>query len=333
MTGPVHRQIVQIHPTRHCNLRCRHCYSESGPDQWEEVPVSTLCGSLRDAREEGFDTASFSGGEPLLYSPLRYLLREARALGYSTNLVTNGMLLTERRIAELVGYVDVLAISLDGRPETHDRMRRSCDAFAQMKRRLPALRESTIPFGFIFTLTQWNMDQLPWVARFAVEQGAVLLQVHPLEAFGAGRDLQPSVPDGRECLAAFLAVASLQAELGSAITLQIDLCDRGTVEDEPGRVYADEPPADPWNRDLSELASPLVIQSDGWVVPFQYGMPEPLRIGNVNEESLATMARRWKREGVGRLRDVCRRTADAALDDVGRPFFNWYEAVRKTALR
>jgi MoaA/NifB/PqqE/SkfB family radical SAM enzyme len=55
-----------------------------------------------------------------------------------TAVTTNGLLLTERRLSELVGLVDVLAISLDGRPETHDWMRGDRRAFGQMSSRLPA---------------------------------------------------------------------------------------------------------------------------------------------------------------------------------------------------
>ncbi len=332
MNGPVRERILQLHPTRHCNLQCSHCYSISGPDRHEALPLSLLCRVLADAREEGFDTMSISGGEPLLYSPLRYLLREARALGFSTNLVTSGMLLTERRLAELVGYVDALAISLDGRPASHDRMRGSPRAFECMTARLDALRRSGIPFGFLFTLTQWNLDELPWAVEFALEQGASLLQVHPLQAVGrAALHLSDSVPAARECLAAFLAVATLQIEVGDALALQIDLCDRGIVDAEPARIYADELAREPWELPLSELACPLVVQSDGTVVPFQHGMPEPLCLGNLRDEPLAAMARRWKRGGVYAARDVCLRAAETVVEDVGRPFFDWYSVVRAVA--
>ena len=36
------RRFLQVHPTRRCNLRCLHCYSSSGPDQREELPLAML---------------------------------------------------------------------------------------------------------------------------------------------------------------------------------------------------------------------------------------------------------------------------------------------------
>ena len=35
-------RFLQVHPTRRCNLRCLHCYSESGPDRRDELPLAYL---------------------------------------------------------------------------------------------------------------------------------------------------------------------------------------------------------------------------------------------------------------------------------------------------
>src|ERR1700732_2069259 len=173
-------RILQIHPTRRCNLRCLHCYSSSGPEERGELPVALLADALTDAAAEGYTVASFSGGEPLLYRPLRELLDHAHGRGMATTVTSNGML-------------------LDGTPASHDRMRADPRAFATMASRLGRLRDSGIPFGFIFTLTQHNLHELEWVAGFAVEQGARLLQIHPLEAAGrATEELAESFPDAVE---------------------------------------------------------------------------------------------------------------------------------------
>jgi MoaA/NifB/PqqE/SkfB family radical SAM enzyme len=176
-----------VHPTRRCNLRCLHCYSDSGPEQRGGLDSPRLCEALEDAAAEGFTVAGFSGGEPLLYEPLETMLDHARSCGLITTVTSNGMLLTERRLDSLAGRIDLLAISLDGVPESHNQMRAHPRAFETMAKRLKALRRSGIPFGFIFTLTQHNVNELDWVAGFAKEQGAGLLQIHPLEDAGRAR--------------------------------------------------------------------------------------------------------------------------------------------------
>src|SRR3954447_10697746 len=105
------RRFLQIHPTRRCNLSCLHCYSSSGPDQREELPLGMLRGALDDAAAAGYNVASMSGGEPTLYPGLASLLDHARGLGMRTTVTTNGMLLEGRRLDDLRGRVDVLAIS------------------------------------------------------------------------------------------------------------------------------------------------------------------------------------------------------------------------------
>lgn len=51
------------------------------------------------------------------------MLRRARALGMRTTVTTNGYFLDARHLEPLRGSLDVLAISLDGPPEIHNRMR------------------------------------------------------------------------------------------------------------------------------------------------------------------------------------------------------------------
>src|SRR6185436_18040411 len=88
-------RIVQIHPSRRCNLTCRHCYTESGPRVSEELPADLLVTLIRDAALEGYNYLAVSGGEPLMWRGLSSLLREGRAAGMSVALTTNGTIVTE----------------------------------------------------------------------------------------------------------------------------------------------------------------------------------------------------------------------------------------------
>ena len=180
--GNIH--AVQIHPTRRCNLRCLHCYSSSSPSATEALHIDTLRTALDDLAEENYNWASFSGGEPLVYTPLPTALAHAKRVGMNTAVVSNGMLLTPRRLDLIEEHTDLLVISLDGKPRSHNRIRNSDKAFDTMAAKLPELQARGIRFGFLFTLTQHNLDELPWVIEFAVNVGARLVQIHPLEYFG-----------------------------------------------------------------------------------------------------------------------------------------------------
>lgn len=329
--GPLGPRVrsLQIHPTRLCNLQCLHCYSDSGPDRKEQLDAELLERVIDDAVDEGYNVLAVSGGEPLLYPELRALLGAARDAGMVTSLTTNGMLLKGRRLDQLNGALDLLAISLDGLPETHNRMRNSSRAFETMAANLEALRETGIPFGFLFTLTQHNVDQLDWVAGFALSQGAALLQVHPLEEVGRAKwALAGASPDPTEMTYAFLEVLRLQASVGDRMHVHLDLVDRELLRTEPERVYAGGG-SDGFDLRLADLVAPLVVETDGTVSPLQHGFPRPYMLGNLHDAPLPALGERWRRATYAGFRELCRR-AYVELDQPAElPFANWYETVSR----
>src|SRR5262249_11814506 len=105
LTG-AHARVVQLHPTRRCNLECLHCYSSSVPAARGELAPAVVAEALAVFAREGYNVAAVSGGEPLLYSGLPAIIDAARACGMAITVTTNGTLLTDARIPELVGRVD-----------------------------------------------------------------------------------------------------------------------------------------------------------------------------------------------------------------------------------
>lgn len=318
------RAILQVHPTRRCNIQCLHCYSRSGPGVSEALDIEVLLRAVDDAAALGYDVVGVSGGEPMLYRPLAALLRAAHALDMRTTVTTNGMLLTERRLDSLAGLVDVLAISLDGTPETHVEMRQDPSAFSALEARLPAVRASGIPFGFIVTLTQYNVHELAWVAAFAREQGATLLQVHPLEDEGyAAERLPDSVPDTTELAFAFVESLRLRGEGGPAV--QLDVVRRGDLLRHPERFFAGEA-EEPVP--LGRWLSPLVIETSGRVVPVTYGFDARFALGSLADAPLATLASEWS---PAPFRQLCREAHAALTGDDAQEFVNWYEELARLA--
>jgi MoaA/NifB/PqqE/SkfB family radical SAM enzyme len=328
--GPAGRMqaSIQLHVSRRCNIRCLHCYSSSGPEQRETLSPDMLQQAVREAADEGYAHLAISGGEPLMYAPLSKLLASARECGMLNTITTNGMLLDKRRLANLDGIVDLIAISLDGIPESHNRMRNSRRAFGTMQGHLAGLRDSGIPFGFIFTLTQFNLHELDWVTDFALEQGARLLQIHPLEEFGrASEQLSGDSPDPREKSMAFLEFLRVQAKAKERLHVQLDLADSVALRHRPEQVYADSLDADVTSEPLAHLVAPLVVETDGTVVPLQYGFPRQYALGNLNDYPLRALAETWRKNGHGQFRALCRQTFEKVIGGVGLPFVNWYELV------
>ena len=326
-------RVFQIHPTRRCNLRCLHCYSSSAPEVRDELDAALLRDALTDAAAEGYNVAGFSGGESIVYEQLPNILDHAHACGFTTTVTSNGMLLDENHLNLLRGRADVLAISVDGVPESHNRVRASSRAFDAMVSHLGALRASGINFGFIFTLTQYNLDELEWVANFAVDQGAKLLQIHPLEEAGRAIDgMAGSRPDETECAYAYFAARRLQKLFGGRLSVQLDLAHRELLRGNPGVVFAQEFDSSELDRPLADLISPLVLETDGTIVPVGFGFARGYRLGSLRDGRLRDFVPVWRREVYPRLRQLFREVFEEETAPREFPCFNWYETVARRAV-
>lgn len=293
---------------------------------------------LAAVQAEGFSGIGISGGEPLLYPDLVPVLDYAGTLGLIRTLTTNGMLLDEARVGVLAGLVDLIAISLDGAPTSHNLMRGHPKAFEMMYCRLEHLRRANVPFGFIFTLTLSNLDELAEVADLALSAGARLLQVHPLEEVGravegrAGR-----APDNLELAHAFVEVARLRRLHGERIEIQFDVADLDLLRSEPERGFAGilspSERAELEAGALADLVSPLVVEAEGTIVPLQYGFARSFQVAHACAGDMRAQFQTWRRTGWPRFRRLCQRV-HRGLTETGKfgfPFANWYGAMMEAS--
>jgi MoaA/NifB/PqqE/SkfB family radical SAM enzyme len=89
-TAPEIPVFLELEVTQFCQLKCAHCYSESGPDggrgtmtpdDWERL--------MTQAAQIGVQTVQFIGGEPTLDPDLPRLARYALAAGLDVDVYTN----------------------------------------------------------------------------------------------------------------------------------------------------------------------------------------------------------------------------------------------------
>ncbi|MDT9000907.1 radical SAM protein [Paucibacter sp. APW11] len=152
---------LQIHVTNACNLRCKHCYVSSGEPFSLEIGVDAWIDVIEEARNR-YNTVylSISGGEPLLVPWLPELLQHSKSLGIRTSILSNGMLWTDKRIAEIGSYVDLVNVSLDGASDTvHDAVRGN-GAFRQAIRGIRRLGEAGIEVGINICLMKSNIADI-----------------------------------------------------------------------------------------------------------------------------------------------------------------------------
>jgi len=167
------RPIVVWNITRACNLKCVHCYNDSGSRKAkDELSTQEAEEVLRDLAEFGVPSVLFSGGEPLERGDLFDLLGYARGLGLRTVISTNGTLITAdvaQRIKERgVSYV---GISLDGIGEINDKFRGVAGAFDKAVKGIKNCQDAGIRVGLRLTLTQRNVQDLQRLFDFFEAEG------------------------------------------------------------------------------------------------------------------------------------------------------------------
>jgi len=148
--------------TADCNLRCRYCYQErrgAPPMAW---PVARAGLDLALASPHSDLVVSFLGGEPLfeyrlIRRAMRYVARRAASKNVEFGVVTNGTLLSPRRLRGLFAHGCRLTLSFDGVPAAQEC--RAPGTFQTLDRVLSYLRERHP--GELATLVSVNLIVYP----------------------------------------------------------------------------------------------------------------------------------------------------------------------------
>jgi uncharacterized protein len=214
-----------LHLAHDCNLACRYCFAGTGAFGGKRELMSLATGKkaldFALARSGGRATleVDFFGGEPLLNrTVMRSLVAYGRAAAAATaagkrinfSLTTNALGLDD----ELADWLDQekigLVLSIDGRPDVHDRMRPRPDGRGSYAAVLPAVlrtarrRAGASPYavGAYYyargTYTRYNPDFDRDVLHLA-DLGVERISAEP----AVGGDLAPRLEDWPEISASY----------------------------------------------------------------------------------------------------------------------------------
>ena len=157
--------------THKCNLRCKHCYSNSGEigKGYEELSTEQAFAVVDQLAAAHVTALAFSGGEPLARDDFFEVARYAADRGLYISLATNGTLLTKENVQKLksakVNYVD---ISIDGASaKTHDEFRGVEGAFERAIVGLKNCVDADICTCIATTVGKNNVAELPGIIDLA----------------------------------------------------------------------------------------------------------------------------------------------------------------------
>lgn len=203
--------------TERCNIRCQHCITDA-PARSADGRARTMAPWLVDALREALGAADYvafvHGGEaltaPIFPEVLRALARARAGRKTDVHLLSNGMLLGEARVRELLGLgVTSLSVSIDGASAiTNDRLRlgSKIDVLMENLRGVVRLRRelsADLRVGVSTVLTASNLDELPALGAAVSDLGLDWLKVEELYPCtpAARRDMvYPREPEVEEAM-------------------------------------------------------------------------------------------------------------------------------------
>ncbi len=161
--------VVVWNSTLKCNLKCVHCYANAGK-RVNELTTEEAKAMIDDLASMKVPVLLFSGGEPLLRDDLFELAEYAVKRGVPCSLSTNGTLITEEMAEKLkeAGF-SYVGVSIDGLRETNDRFRGVNGAFDRAFEGLINAKNAGIMTGIRFTVTKYNLKDVPAVIDLLAE--------------------------------------------------------------------------------------------------------------------------------------------------------------------
>lgn len=187
--------------TLRCNLHCAHCGSDCRVESGvEELRVEEFLGVI-DRLTPHIDPHKllviFTGGEALVRRDIEEAGLALYHRGYPWGIVTNGMLLDEKRLESLQrAGIHTATVSLDGFEEVHNKMRGHPQSYARAWRAIQLLSEADeIVWDVVTCVHPLNYDSLPALRQQMIDQGVKrwrLFSIFPVGRAAENSQLQLS---------------------------------------------------------------------------------------------------------------------------------------------
>jgi radical SAM protein with 4Fe4S-binding SPASM domain len=185
------RPIVVWNITRECNLKCVHCYNDSGVGKkCNEATTEEAKAVIDDLADYGVPSVLFSGGEPLMRHDLFELMQYTADKGLRVVISTNGTLIKDEEAKKIKDIgVSYVGISLDGIDEINDKFRGVDGAFERAVRGIKACQAAGIRIGLRLTLTKKNAMDVDRLFDFFNENGIERACFYHLVPSGRGEGM------------------------------------------------------------------------------------------------------------------------------------------------
>jgi radical SAM protein with 4Fe4S-binding SPASM domain len=290
-TPPPH--LISYAVTRKCNLKCKHCYSDSTEQQApDELSTNDAKKVLDEIAKWGIKLLIFDGGEPLYRDDFFEISEYATKKGLRVVIGSNGTLI-DSDVAEKLKKSGVMAvqISIDGaEAKTHDFFRGEKGAFYHALNGAKSCKEAGLAFQFGMTIRRGNLEEIPKMLKLALDSGAVAAEFFDLVQVPRVKKEIPNEilrPDERKKVMHWLA----ETQEDYPIVIRVPACPMYTLILQDKKIEPKHFPVEllkriPYYGRGCAAGMPngyLTILPNGDVIPC---MLLQTKLGNVKEESI-----------------------------------------------
>ncbi|MBD5320674.1 MAG: radical SAM protein [Bacteroides sp.] len=142
---------LHLYLTNACNLRCPHCYMNSGSRTQSELSADEIIDIVSKFKKAGGTKIVLSGGEVLMRSDFPLIVKACKDNGLTVEVLTNGTLWNQDLLEEVASSIDKIQISIDGYCEEENAKVRGKGSFNKALYALELMRHYKIPIEIAVT--------------------------------------------------------------------------------------------------------------------------------------------------------------------------------------
>jgi len=175
--------------TLKCNLACSHCGSRAGHARATELTTEEAFDLVRQMAEVGIKEVTLIGGEAFMRPDWLQIAEAINQAGMLCSMTTGGYgisLETARRMKE--AGIATVSVSIDGKEETHDRLRGRQGSWKYAFKTMSHLKEVGIKFGCNTQINRLSAPEFPCIYEHIRDAGAIAWQIQLTVPMGNAAD-------------------------------------------------------------------------------------------------------------------------------------------------
>ena len=179
--------------THRCNLKCIHCGSDCEQNSViPDMPASDflqITEKIKTQYNPNDIMIVITGGEPLMRKDIEFCGTELTKQGYSWGIVTNGVMLSKKRLNSLINAgLRSITVSLDGLETSHNWIRNK-ECFGDVIKSISLLVEQNeLVFDIVTCINQKNCVELNEIKELLISMGVKRWRLFTISPIGRAKN-------------------------------------------------------------------------------------------------------------------------------------------------